>query len=363
VTETVKAASVLASRLNEDAPKWTTDEPNYSTSTASNPTTSQTATPASGKKEGHGRTTHNTDDKNNGYGSTEGELEVKQAEAARDPLPDGTIPPTESQIRNSPNLGHGSAREDKAKIPGKVEFKPAPWANTVPYQGGLSSIERKAAQRSSEHQIPARAADFDGYVDPLENGHDEDSFYHKSQHVSPDLSSLPRVKVPKHISDIQETDEHIKSSGINSDSYSDNVDHRHKVSSSQSGPEQDSTENVNTAIFSSPKVAKILGGRTHTHHIPEKEPKHAATTPLDKTPLAEGRDQESFNVRESSQKTPTSPTTTVASAGAGKSREESPSDQKVKDEEIKTLADEIAKEAPSENKVGLPLIIKYSTDC
>lgn len=362
VTETVKAASVLASRLNEDPPKWTSDEQNYSTSTAPNATPSQTASPAFGTKDGHEHATYNTGNRSNGGSSAEGELKVKQAEAARNPLPDGTIPPTEAQIKNSASLGNDSVGEQKHKSPEKSDFRPAPWAKTVPYQGALSSIERKAAQRSSEHQIPARAADYDGYVDPLEKGHDEDSFYHKSQHVSPDLSSLPRVKVPKHISDVQETDEHIKSSGINSDSYSDNVDHRHKASASQTAPDQDSVENINTDIFSSPKVAKILGGRTHTQRVPEKEPKHAAATPLDKTPLAEGKDQESFNVRESSQKTTSPPTTILDSAGARKNVEENLSNEKVKDEEIKILAEEIAKEAPSENKVGLPPITKHSTD-
>lgn len=361
VTETVKAAIVLGSRLNEGQPQWMNEETSGSTPVYASsggapgqPNAAESKSPDAPPKERLQTASQN-------FGK-DGELEVKQAEASQDALPDGTVPPTKSEIKEKIQANQKAADEFKKNSTqnprSTSNFKPAPWSTTTPYQSPLSSTERKVAQRDAEHQIPSRAADYDGFKDPLEEGHDEDSFYHKSQHVSPDLSSLPRVKVPKHISSVQGTDEHINVKGINSDSYSDNLEHTHTTKFTGETLDQQTPGDINTAIFNSPRVARMLGGKTHMEKQPELEMKHAKETPVEHTKLSEGKDQDSFNVRTSTQDQPT----VVTPPRQAVNPELSEKSPRVDEDEVKVFAQEIAAEITPENKVGLFRLLQINTD-
>jgi aarF domain-containing kinase len=281
VTETAKAASFLASRLSESAPSWTTEA---SQATEEKPIPRRENTEAEGTrsvpKEGleqdhiYERAESNT---SSDPVPTE-DLEVRQKKADRYPLPDGTIPPANSSV-NVPKRDQDVTSE-RVPSPPKDPLKdghseeaalrpassgtstiPNPTDNTK----SMSSDRAKKLQRQFEQQIPSQPADAEeGHSDnKLAQGHDEDSFYTRSKHASPVLSSLPRVKIPKKTENTQSNDEHLQYNGINSDSYSAASTCDSTIPAAQAVPEQEEVpEGVNTDLFYSPRVAKMLGGRT-----------------------------------------------------------------------------------------------------
>jgi aarF domain-containing kinase len=281
VTETAKAASFLAHRLNESAPSWTAEA---SQSVEEKPIPSKESTEAaatrSGPKEGleqdhvYERSISNTllDPVR-----TE-DLNVLQEKADRFPLPDGTIPPSNSSL-NVPKIDRdATSQRDSIPPQGPLEslhseeaaLHPASSGiSTIPNPSGtrtLSSDRAKMLQREFEQQIPSQPADAEeGHSDnELAEGHDEDIFYVPSKHTSPVLSGLPRVKIPKQTENTQGNDEHVQYGGINSDSYSA-ASGEDKTSVAQAVPEQEQIpEGINTDLFYSPRVAMMLGGRTQT---------------------------------------------------------------------------------------------------
>lgn len=109
--------------------------------------------------------------------------------------------------------------------------------------GGLA---KRRAQREAEAQIPAVEADGLGSVDA-----GRDTFTQRVGHVSPELSSLPRVKLPKHLADGQGGDEHVREEGLNQDVY---------YTAKEGGKEEDEVpEGADLDIFSSSKVSQALG--------------------------------------------------------------------------------------------------------
>jgi aarF domain-containing kinase len=74
---------------------------------------------------------------------------------------------------------------------------------------------------------------------------------------------LPRVKIPKQTENKQSNDEHVQYGGINSDSYSATSAGENSIPAEQAVLEQERVpEGTNTDLFYSPRVAKMLGGRT-----------------------------------------------------------------------------------------------------
>ncbi|KAJ9315063.1 hypothetical protein DTO271D3_4802 [Paecilomyces variotii] len=189
---TAKAAAALAQRFNEPSPvtKSPPSETREQTSTTQSP---------------------------------DADLHVKQAQAGRDPLPDGTI------------------------LPEKISVKTR----------SLSPEDAKKVQRQAEFQIPERAA---GHPAEEQGEHGvsqgQEVFHKPSTTSAPVLSSLPRVKVPKATADVQEG-----SGTINADVFYSST----KADDSKAAPKEDSseeehklTDEMMSEIFHSPKVAKIL---------------------------------------------------------------------------------------------------------
>lgn len=284
VTETAKAAAFLASRLNESAPSWTSEDV--------------------GEKPGpNGRP--GPEAPSPAQEQAVEEVEVRQEEEAEIPLPDGTIPLKESKL-DATTTKHTKER--------------------------LSPGDARRIQRQAESQIPSKTADAIGSADPFVVGHDEDCFYKRSGHTSPTLSSLPRVKIPKHSSDIQEG----QPGQINSDSYykATNKDGEH-IPSVQAVPEQEQVPGgINTDIFRSPQVSKLLISKSQKRQSSELELNAIRETPIDHTNVSQGRDQDTFSVLHTSQKEPSPPTADIKAP--------------VKEEIIEDLAQEISQEA---NKV------------
>jgi aarF domain-containing kinase len=270
VTETAKAASFLASRLNESAPTWASES---------------------------------RDDKRSND---------------EESVPRGTVHSTEPGL-SLDNDGPLTTSSSVSSI-------------RTPIESPLSSNAARILQRQFERQIPSQTADAAGdpIIDPLDEGHDADSFYQKSGHTSPALSSLPRVKIPKHPSSSQGSNVLSAAKQINSDSFYNNVELREVEQNSSLGgvPEQEKfPEGVNMDIFHSRRVATLLGGKiqggARTRGLGLNASSKMPVENIDKA-------QEPFNTRISPQTQPTSQDVTAeprfstpessvdANAGAGK---------------------------------------------
>ena len=307
VTETARAARVLAGRLNENTPAWAEAEIPRESGKASDATQSS----ENGTKE----------EQSTVNGPVTEELEIQQEEATRDPLPDETILPQDFPIDPTP-----------------------PSSNHI--SEPLSSIKARTIQRQAETQIPSKTADAEGEtIDPLVAGHDEDSFYKKYGHTSPTLSSLPRVKIPKHSSDVQTQDGNLGAGQINSESFyqARGTENNSERSSVQAVSEQkQAPEGINTEIFRSPRVARSLGSIAQRQQKGELKWRAVQDTPIEPTNVSQGKDQDAFNITESSQKEPSS---LKSSLGL----------PVIENESIEKLAEEISEQA---NKVDIFSLIK-----
>lgn len=350
VTETAKAASFLASRLNETTPTWASevDELNAQSSKSDTaPTTSPGNTLVEESKRDsvkgiyHAKSTSDSADV-----ASQEELDIQQAEADRNPLSDGTIPASQSSINKTKidkkivSEIFQEAPEHPVQSKAPMEFISSSRLPSHPHGSKpLSSDRAKELQRQSEQQIPSNTADaLDSQ--PSADGHDLDTFNVPSGHTSPSLSSLPRVKIPKYTEDRQGNSTTFKDLEINADTFSTTKidDISRDIPQVQAIPEQDELpEGINTDIFYSPRVAKLLRGKTYQENERELHLKAPATTPIDHTSLAQGRDQDAFNVFTSDQELP-STTPPVSSSENGSAMDNDKHDKK-------NLAEDIAKDS------------------
>ncbi|KAJ5598434.1 hypothetical protein N7537_008518 [Penicillium hordei] len=105
-------------------------------------------------------------------------------------------------------------------------------------------------QRQAESQIPASTATYSGDEKPsaLDVGKQQDVFYEPSLRSEPDLSSLPRVKVPKVTGDAQ-----VGSDGLNGDIFHSSVE-----ASKPAPVEQEMSEEMIQGLFHSPRVSRMI---------------------------------------------------------------------------------------------------------
>ena len=324
ITETAKAASILASRLNESAPAWTSEAADEeSTAQSEDGETIPMEDAAEGQASSCERDGgveqdyfYESSSMNSALDHKPSEdLEIRQKKADQYPLPDGTIPPVGSDM-SVPVADHevtlGRSKDEPLKDSlDQGGLKPtSSGASTIPtpLSRPLASNTARRMQRQYEEQIPSRTADASGVVkkDPLEEGHDKDSFYRTSGHTSPALSSLPRVKIPKHPSNTQKDG----SKALNSDTFYDNVECQkvEQIPSLEAVPGQDQiSEGINTDLFYSPRIAKMLSGKNHGAREKDLTLEGVKNTPVEKTDLAKGKDQDSFNVLTSFQEIPAKP--------------------------------------------------------
>lgn len=393
VTLTVEAASALARRFNEPVSS-------YSTSTHGPESEMQCASVP--RKENVDRVNLNPElkegliqdhfyERSEGNSTNdpvpEGELGIKQVKAKRHPLPDGSIPPAESDIAVS------DGEEDVISTRPQNEPTKAPLAreNAVaqgrlePKSSGRSSIptpsklgtqpsaeERKTSQRQAEAQIPATTAEppptgtsvphtsasSDAETAELGVGQEQDVFYSPSTTATPVLSALPRVKVPKFTEDTQESVEHVPDGQINQDVYYSSRRHKldQPVPQSQAVPEQDQPfEDMYADIFHSPRVAKLLGGHgTRGGSSNALELQGGKGTPIERTDMSGRKDQDTFNVRTSVQEiTKLVEPPTLPEAGT--------SATEAKEEDVHELAADLAKDAQTSSPSGAQVSINCTS--
>lgn len=194
------------------------------------------------------------------------DLDVEQMQAQRQPLPDGTIPPKDSPIGAGNGDGESYSHRplaEGAQHPikgdsGHIDVH-ASNQSSIPDPSGhrpLSSREAKIAQRQSEDQIPSRTADPPSGEDlgsEFSVDQEQDIFYQPPDSTSPVLSALPRMRVPKIENDVQAGDSHIPK-GINADVY-----YSGNREAEDGKSEGEPSEEELAQIFSSPRIAKMLG--------------------------------------------------------------------------------------------------------
>ncbi|KAE8142131.1 ABC1 family-domain-containing protein [Aspergillus pseudotamarii] len=121
----------------------------------------------------------------------------------------------------------------------------------------LSADDARRSQRQAESQIPSTAAEYsrNERSGDLNVSPQQDVFYQPSQKAGPELSGLPRTKLPKAASDTQ--------SGlvneINADVFHSSVDAEKVATPAQ---EQEIPDEVMSQLFRSPKVAKTISRKS-----------------------------------------------------------------------------------------------------
>jgi aarF domain-containing kinase len=332
-TLTAQAAITLARRLNQDAQR----NPPEATSQPTEP-----------------HRTERREDNTTAVEPGKDELSIRQKKAVSKPLPDGTIPSggveqdgsSKKASLDEQALSNGARRGVDAQLPKPDSATVSDASNT----SGLSAEEARNLQRQFEAQIPSseetvQPPPINVQAEQLAEGHDRDVFYLRSKESQPEPSSLPRTKIPKHTEDRQENDDHVKDEKINQDVYYATpeplqgqpgmVDIPHKVAD----PEQDQLpEGINTDVFRTKRVAKMLGGNPYRQGNPyAQEPdlhlRGAAETPQEHTKLSEGRAQDTFNVHVSEQPKPSDPDMSQTRM------------QSTTESEIRDFASELAKDA------------------
>jgi len=144
-----------------------------------------------------------------------------QQQSSRDRQEHGEQAPAQRRRSDA----HPSERHDFSSVAASGGGSIATTAATVPPplaprqdvdDGTLSSLRKRELQRISERQIPTAAAD----TQPgLETKEGQDVFSQRPDHTSPELSSLPRAKIPQHGMKSQKNDSHVAIENTNQDVF------------------------------------------------------------------------------------------------------------------------------------------------
>jgi aarF domain-containing kinase len=386
VTLTAKAAIILAQRFNEPPPSYT--KPTASDETPQSQDGSilkkgmvdgewLRADVKEGLEQNHG---YDRSGRNTHAEPPAEELEIKQEEAQRSPLPDGTIPPS-GIILPDQSAGQDTysrrpmpeatkqplAEEQTGGRDGIDGLRPlASEASTKPISSErpeLSSVEARKLQRQSEFQIPSRAGEMQpssgSTTKKLSEGHDRDVFYTRSAETKPEYSSLPRAKIPKHTEDKQTCDAHVQDGQLNQDVFYATSQpgqaeaQKEQIPQQAAVPEQEQVpEGINTDVFRSPKVAKMLSGNPYIGNpygrspykgSPQLDLKGARKSPVDHTKLAVDMDQATFYVRSSQEGRPAELEQTLSSTQASAEKE------------MRDFASQLAKDAEASSATTSPV--------
>ena len=298
VTLTVKAASALTERFNEQEPGSSTPAISRDTPTKDEPVPSQNSVEGAdgsvdlkqGEPQDHFY--RRSQDNTTAEPPPNSVLKVKQEKAKGHPLPDGFISP---QWTNTSIPTHDKevcselqqadpVKEPLGDLQGREQgLRPTSSGRTsIPEPAGSPTTQLagqpKTSQRQAEKQIPslaaepppAKASELEAREGPesedpaISVSQEQDIFYTPPTSSGRVLSALPRVKLPKVTENAQESDEHVPDAHINQDVYYSSTpkDHEQSVVGSQAVPEQEQLpEEAYSEIFHSPRIAKMMRGQ------------------------------------------------------------------------------------------------------
>lgn len=174
-------------------------------------------------------------------------LPIQQEKGLRHPLPDGTL------------TGPGTRGHDVPPGPSMGSHN-------------LSAEASRRAQRISERQIPSQVAKgpnlHEQGIEELVINQEKDVFHTPSTTTEPVLSSLPRVKVPRHAGTAQEGKQTVAAQPSNPDVFynprsagSINPDSQKLNVSDTSGAAEESSPREDSQLFQNPRVVRMLHGQ------------------------------------------------------------------------------------------------------
>lgn len=200
--------------------------------------------------------------------------------------------------------------------------------------GTLASLRKREHQRQAEAQIPAQAAGSQSFAE-FEIG--RDVFSQRSAVVSPELSSLPRMKLPRHAEEAADSGMDVSDKQLNQDVF---------PSPEAAKEAAQPPEGINTDLFHSPRVSRMVGQTGPNMKNPYGSRKKLPPKPLPEMEAASKR----FAEERASQEAATAKVSSLEQASEGK------------DSEVRDLAAEIAKDAQvskSDSAVDLPQANHY----
>ncbi|KAJ8113995.1 hypothetical protein OPT61_g4013 [Boeremia exigua] len=342
VTLTAAAAIALYQRSNEAAPAYTKAARERPAATASQheniPRKETVETYASKHAVREGlRQDHHYDRSGEGTAAQpapEQELDIEQAKAPRRPLPDGTIPPADVPL-NQEQQGQDTfaerpvseARKDPLAREGATQVRQE-GRGIEPVESTESTIplpgQPRGASFDAKEPIPAHADDLQpasksSKIQSLLAGHDRDVFYTRSVESKPVSSAQPRSQIPNATVDKQGRDSHVDDGRLNQDVFyatpkpgQQQVRNEELVQATISA-EDEIPEGVNTDIFHSKRVARMLGQDrfSRKEHLGPSVSKGTGRHPLDDRPIVKTDHSVKFEPRQQTQPpTPVNASTT-----------------------------------------------------
>jgi aarF domain-containing kinase len=301
VTLTAAAAIALSQRFSEEAPSYARAAADRATKTQwTQPEniprreTVQTEAPVKGAKEGVEQDHHYDRSGKNTVQTpppTE-ELAIEQEKAPRSPLPDGTIPSNgltlEQEEKGQDTFSERSvpeapknplAQDQGEQVRHEDEgIKPAESTeSTIPLPGQPKGASTRPTETIPAHANDPQQARISPQTEKLQKGHDRDVFYTRSVESQPTVSSQPQTQIPTAAGTKQKSDEHVKDASLNQDVF---------YATPKPGQEQvgdEAPEGINTDVFHSKKVARMLGSDSISRkEFAEK--KSSGRHPLDDRP-------------------------------------------------------------------------------
>ena len=319
VTLTLRAASALAQRLNASNPQYSTHTNNAESSTRQGPIPSITSVEGGSEdcqdKQGL--------EQDHSYKRSEEDtaaepvqlhdLGIKQEQARRHPLPDGSI------IQAGAGVGKHAEKTEFDDASGSKHTSTGKDQASDEHPGDLTADHAEKLQRQAERQIPSQTAEPPpaSYSDPvafraserqlqdLDAGQGQDLYYSPSINAGKGPSALPRAKAPKATEDVQIGVPQPLDEQINQDVFysSTPTSEEDALPSAQAIPEQEEiSDDVYSDIFQSPKVAKMMKGQpVHSQQSKVLDLKSTADLPSKKRKKATEKDHVIFNGRQSMQ--------------------------------------------------------------
>jgi aarF domain-containing kinase len=194
---------------------------------------------------------------------TEGLILTAQAAAALARRFDEPSPPSDSANSHTPpSADLGTSASTSANTTTTTTTNTAGVTSTSP-----PPDQARRLQRQAESQVPAQTAQYvgDEKPDALNVSKQQDVFYQPSSQSAPDLSSLPRVKVPKVAGG-----EQVVADGLNADVFHSPVESE-TAKKVEEGEEM--SEEMIQGLFHSPRVSRMMSGKP----APRREWKLAET--------------------------------------------------------------------------------------
>ena len=318
VTLTAAAAIALYQRSNEAAPAYTKAAPERPTASHTQPAdiprkeTVERQVPGQDVREGLKQDHHydRSGQTTAAQPPPEQELDVEQAKAPRRPLPDGTIPSagvtlgqeekgqdTFSERPASEAPKDPLANEQATQVRQEDEgIKPVESTeSTIPLPGQPRGVSSDATEPIPAHANDLQPSTKTSKIQSLLEGHDRDVFYTRSVESQPASSAQPRSQIPKQTADKQGSDSHVEDGRLNQDVFYATPKPGQQPAQSKEPvqaavpAEEDIPEGVNTDVFHSKRVARMLGQDRYSRkeHLGPTVSGGTGRHPLDDRPIVQ----------------------------------------------------------------------------